>query len=428
MKNKWRITGLGLLLVSGLSVGMLTIFTLTGLQLRLNRALNQTLNPAVVQALSAQAAPVQQRQAQTGAAQIAGAYRGTVDLQVTVAGLYSDTLPTTTITDTPDLGRIDLALQISQTGNVLTGYVDLDKTLVFSVEHTIQSEGKTRQIGPYVNGSSDGTTVTLLSERVTTTLNGRSIQRQFWITGTIRQSDGSQLTGEYRETLWGAAREPVTVVGTFTLQRAVFGNNAPDTSNQLPQPVTDEVMAEKGKAVTINVLSNDSDPNGDALTIVSVSKPQFGTATTDGQKITYTPNAGFEGTDTFTYLVTDGKGGESAGAVTITVGTNQAPTAGADSATTAKGTPVTIDVGANDRDLDGDALTITIETQPRNGTATVADGKIVYTPNADFVGTDSFTYIASDGKGGIATATVTVTVSATAEPSTNAIYLPVIQR
>ncbi|MEZ4674345.1 MAG: hypothetical protein R2932_08895 [Caldilineaceae bacterium] len=235
MKNKWRITGLGLLLVSGLSVGMLTIFTLTGLQLRLNRALNQTLNPAVVQALSAQAAPVQQRQFQTGAAQVAGAYRGTVDLQVTVAGLYSDTLPTTTITDTPDLGRIDLALQISQTGNVLTGYVDLDKTLVFSVEHTIQSEGKTRQIGPYVNGSSNGTTVTLLSERVTTTLNGRAIQRQFWVTGTISQSDGSQLTGEYRETLWGAARKPATVVGTFTLQRAVFGNNAPDTSNQIPR-------------------------------------------------------------------------------------------------------------------------------------------------------------------------------------------------
>ncbi|MEZ4674343.1 MAG: Ig-like domain-containing protein [Caldilineaceae bacterium] len=71
---------------------------------------------------------------------------------------------------------------------------------------------------------------------------------------------------------------------------------------------------------------------------------------------------------------------------------------------------------------------MTIDGQPSNGTATVENGQIVYTPNSGFVGTDSFNYIVADGKGGTATATVTVTVTGDPTSSIYDIYLPVIQR
>ncbi|MFN8489605.1 MAG: cadherin-like domain-containing protein [Caldilineaceae bacterium] len=209
-------------------------------------------------------------------------------------------------------------------------------------------------------------------------------------------------------------------MGTFTLQRPVFAQSAPDTG-------ADTATTAQGAAITINVLANDTDANGDALTITSVSKPQFGTATTNGQTVTYTPNAAFVGNDSFSYFVSDGKGGTAAGSVTVAVngpgGPNQAPTAANDTATANAGSPVTIDVLANDSDPNGDALTITIDGPPSHGTATVTNGKVIYTATAGFSGTDSFTYIVSDGKGGTATATVTITVTAG-----SSIYLPLVWR
>lgn len=419
-KTRSRVTALGLLLLMGIGVMLLRSFRFDNLPLR--------------QTLAADQAPITQvTAAQSGAAELTGAYRGRVKLNLTLPGVYSDTLttpppPAEGTPAPPDLGAIDLALQISQSNNSLSGYVNLDTTLVFSVAHTIQVDGANLAIGPYINGSFDGSHLTLLSERVVTNLNGKTVERQFWITATVDASDGSRLIGHYRETMWGVAHQPVTVLGDLTMQRPVFGNSVQEPTNKAPQTVADELSTEKDQAITLNVLSNDSDANGDALTIIEVSKPQFGTATTDGQTITYTPNVGFEGADTFTYLVSDGKGGETAGSVTINVGTNQFPIAGEDSATTAPGAAVTINVGANDSDPDGDALAIIIDRGPSNGTVTVETGQIVYTPNAGFTGTDTFTYIVTDGKGGTATATVTVTVVGNPASSSHTIYLPVVQR
>src|SRR4029079_16468316 len=95
-------------------------------------------------------------------------------------------------------------------------------------------------------------------------------QRHFRLSGAISASDGSQISGEYRETIWGVTHQPVTVVGAFTLQRPVFAIGAPDTSNQAPTTVADNAATARGTAVTINVLANDSDVNGDALTITAV--------------------------------------------------------------------------------------------------------------------------------------------------------------
>lgn len=380
--------------------------------------------------------PAQSMPSQAAAGPLDGNYSGAVDLDWTLVGVLSDPLPTPIPPPAgspaaPDLGSIDLALHVSQSDNTVTGYVDLAKTLVFSVEHTLAGPPVVKT-GPNVQGTFDGTNLALTSEQVSMNLNGRTIQRQFSLTGAAVGGNPAIISGQYRETLWGYASQPVTVLGTFTLQRPVFDQNVPDTSNKTPDTVADTATTAQGAAVTINVLANDSDANGDTLTVTSVSKPQFGTATTDGQSVTYTPNATFVGNDSFSYFVSDGKGGTAAGSLTITVngpgGPNQAPTAANDSATTTANNAVTIDVLANDADLDGDALTISIDGPPSHGTATVNSGKVVYTPQADFTGTDSLTYVIVDGKGGTATATVTITVTTQPTGGSGSIYLPLIRR
>jgi hypothetical protein len=118
--------------------------------------------------------------------------------------------------------------------------------------------------------------------------------------------------------------------------------------------------------------------------------------------------------------------------VTVTVngagGPNQAPTATNDNVGTKPGTAVTINVLGNDSDPNGDALLITVDSQPQHGTAVVQNGQIVYTPAAGYTGVDSFTYVVSDGKGGTATATVTITVTPSGQASSQNIYLPAIRR
>ncbi|WP_460242375.1 tandem-95 repeat protein, partial [Aurantivibrio infirmus] len=135
---------------------------------------------------------------------------------------------------------------------------------------------------------------------------------------------------------------------------------------------------------------------------------------------TYVPNANFNGTDSFVYEASDGNGGTAQATVTITVNAvNDTPTVVDDAYATNEDTTLTInlpnDVLANDSDIDGDSLTVntTPVTDVANGTLTLnADGTFTYVPNANFNGTDSFVYEASDGNGGTAQATVTITVNA----------------
>ena len=164
------------------------------------------------------------------------------------------------------------------------------------------------------------------------------------------------------------------------------------------------------------VLENDSDPEGDTLTISANTAPQNGSLTlnADGSFV-YTPNLGFSGADAFTYTITDGNGNEDTATVQFTVSTaeNNPPVAIDDSATTSFETSVNGNVLANDSDPDGDAITVVSNTDASNGTVVVnADGSYVYTPDAGFSGADSFEYTISDGEGGQDTATVSINVEA----------------
>ena len=198
--------------------------------------------------------------------------------------------------------------------------------------------------------------------------------------------------------------------------------------NRGPAAVNDAYTIDCTAPVTFNVLANDSDPDGDALTITSVSTPSKGTVAISGGRIVYTPSATScgGGTDNFTYSISDGKGGTATAAVSVTINNttpiNTPPVAVNDAYTVTCSTPRTFNVLLNDSDKDGDKLTITSVSMPGKGTAVISNGNIVYTAAANTCGgaTDNFTYSISDGNGGTATATVAVTISNTTPPANTA--------
>jgi large repetitive protein len=176
-------------------------------------------------------------------------------------------------------------------------------------------------------------------------------------------------------------------------------------------------------AVADGVLKNDDDPNDDQLTVSLASGPSNGTLdlAADGS-FTYTPDADFNGSDSFTYTVSDGEFESDTATVTLTVTpVNDPPTANDDMDATALVSPVAIDVLANDTDPEGaetlDLASVTITDGPANGTATAnLDGSVTYLPNFLFVGQDSFRYTVEDDEGAVSNeATVTVTVGAEVE-------------
>ena len=165
-----------------------------------------------------------------------------------------------------------------------------------------------------------------------------------------------------------------------------------------------------------SVFANDVDADGDKLTATVLTRPANGFLhfPDDGQ-FTYVPNANFTGTDQFTYSINDGTSQSAPITVTLTITpVNDAPAAKNDSYATDEDVPLTIAAGAgvlaNDFDIDGDTLSAKMITLPAHGTINFsAEGSFVYTPRANFNGTDSFTYYANDGDAG-QHATVSITV------------------
>jgi len=189
----------------------------------------------------------------------------------------------------------------------------------------------------------------------------------------------------------------------------------PPPTNHPPVAADDSATTAHDAAVNVSVLANDSDPDGDTLTIASVTQPSNGTAAIQGSAVRYSPAAGFAGSDAFTYTVSDGHGGDATATVNVTVTpppANRPPVAANDAATTQQETSVVVSVLANDSDPDGDSLSVAAIGTPGHGTAAVEGSSVRYTPAAGYAGSDSFDYTVSDGHGHEATATVNVTVNA----------------
>jgi YD repeat-containing protein len=188
-----------------------------------------------------------------------------------------------------------------------------------------------------------------------------------------------------------------------------------DTPNTAPSAVNDSASVQISSGVNIQVRSNDTDPDGNTLTITGVGAPSGGGTVSilgGGTYVRYTAPS-TTGVKTFTYAISDGAGGTSTATVSVTVSSaNQAPVAIADAASTTVSSVQAIFPLGNDTDANGHTLTITSVTTTTGGSAAIAPGgaSVNYTAPGN-PGTYTFSYTVSDGNGGTDTATVTVEVT-----------------
>ncbi|MFP5316675.1 MAG: Ig-like domain-containing protein, partial [Acidimicrobiia bacterium] len=181
---------------------------------------------------------------------------------------------------------------------------------------------------------------------------------------------------------------------------ALTYDTSPPPANQPPVCTAGTVTVAEDTTVTVTPYC--TDPDGDALTYTVVNGPAHGTLSTS---LVYTPQAGYSGSDSFTYKANDGKADSAVATVGITVTpVNDVPVCDNTTGATDEGQPIAVAFSCTDPE--GDPLTYSVKQAPANGTV----NGLTYTPDPGFVGTDSLTYAASDGKGGEATATYTVTV------------------
>ncbi len=184
-----------------------------------------------------------------------------------------------------------------------------------------------------------------------------------------------------------------------------------DDFNFDPHANDDAATTEEDTPVTIDVLANDTDLDGDTLTVTGASSPDGSVTINADGTITFTPAENFNGETTISYTVEDGNGGTDTATVTVTVTpVNDDPVANDDTSSTDYNTAVVVDVLANDTDVDGDTLTVTGATSPDGDVTINADGTITFTPTTGFSGDATIEYTVDDGNGGTDTATVTITV------------------
>jgi Ca2+-binding RTX toxin-like protein len=208
-------------------------------------------------------------------------------------------------------------------------------------------------------------------------------------------------------------------IGSHSTTGGGGGGGGGGGTNTAPDAVADAAIVEEDETATIGVLANDTDGDGDALAVTGISDPAHGSAAIAGSSVTYTPDVDFTGTDTFDYTVGDGRGGADSATVSVTVTpVNDDPDPDDDSATLTEDGVVTVDVLANDEDVDGDMLVVASVDDPDHGTASVApDAKsVVYSPDPDWNGVETLAYTVSDGQQGTELGELTVTVTAVNDP------------
>ncbi len=200
-------------------------------------------------------------------------------------------------------------------------------------------------------------------------------------------------------------------------------NSIPATVSLVVTPADDPPIANANNvtvpedAVT-HILLTGSDPDGDPLTYSVLRAPTHGTLSGTAPNLIYTPDPNFSWLDSFTFRVSDGKTDSVPATILVSVAAaNDPPTAKDDKIVTQEDTPATIDVLANDIEVDNELLTISDINQGKGGSVTInKDGTLTYTPKENFYGTDTFTYTVTDRAGEKDTAKVTVEVSGANDP------------
>lgn len=179
------------------------------------------------------------------------------------------------------------------------------------------------------------------------------------------------------------------------------------------------VAVERNTPQSIDVLANDWDPNGDDLSVTSVTQPPNGSAsiiTVSGEDwVRYTPNTNYLGPDSFDYTMTDGQSSVTANVSVVVTWTNTPPNAVNDTASTNEDQAKTIYPLSNDSDAQNQTLSLVSVSAASHGSTQKSGNAVIYTPNSNYSGSDSFVYQVSDGEL-TSSASVTVTINPVNDP------------
>ncbi|MEX2174301.1 MAG: Ig-like domain-containing protein [Pirellulaceae bacterium] len=226
--------------------------------------------------------------------------------------------------------------------------------------------------------------------------------------GTFTYTPAANYNGPDSFTFWAYDGTVDSNVATVTI--------TVNPVNDVPVAQNDSLATNEDTTASGQLVATDID--GDSLTYSVVAGPAYGTLDLNAATgaFSYTPAANFRGSDGFTFRASDGGGDSSAATFAIAVTpANDAPTAVDDFFTALEDTPLALvlpGVLDNDADVDGDALTALLASGPSHGTLALnPDGSLTYAPAANFHGTDTFTYRASDGTAQSAPAVVTIEVT-----------------
>jgi hypothetical protein len=212
--------------------------------------------------------------------------------------------------------------------------------------------------------------------------------------------------------------------GTYKLTIRVIDNGTPELSdeqtmsvrvnevNKAPVARDSSADVDEDATVSITVSAADADLPANNLTYTLVGAPANGTVSVNGSTITYRPNEDFNGSDTFTFKANDGTIDSNAARIRIEVKTVNDDPVAIDDAATSDATPIEVKVLENDKDIDGDRLTLTRVGASNGGKAEISGEVIRFTPDKDFAGTVTVEYEVSDNKGGTAKGRLRITVNA----------------
>lgn len=182
--------------------------------------------------------------------------------------------------------------------------------------------------------------------------------------------------------------------------------------NRPPNAQNDSASTAEDQLVTIDILANDSDPDGDPLFITSIVASHGQVSLNNSNQVTYLPDANYHGRDTIEYTIADSQGETDSAIVDVTIApVNDLPQANNDIVTVFSNTTSQINPLSNDSDADGDSLRIAAVSAEHGSVTVVEDTLLRYTSAQDFTGLDTITYTISDGNEGTATAIIAVTVS-----------------
>jgi hypothetical protein len=277
------------------------------------------------------------------------------------------------------------------TANVFKGNIAITDNPVSLAINANQSA-----VGTIVMGSG---TLNLALDTAVTDLAFADNSVSIWKTGTLAITGAGVDEVSFGTTSSGITLAQLSQITMDGTPNASINSTGHVNKNIAPVAVADAITIIEDNSSKINVIANDTDAEGDTLSLTAVTTAGTGTVevNADGLSVDYTPATNFNGTEVVTYSVSDGSNTVT-GILTITVTpVNDSPLATAQSVATPQDTPIEITLSGTDPE--SDSLTYSIVTNPSNGTVTLVDNKATYVPDTGFVSgvVDTFTFKVNDG-------------------------------